>query len=80
MRLEAEAEDNIYVESISRLGRNVDDLKQVAQEFKDKDVTVYFIKEEFNTRNNNNMFKFKLTILGAGTEHEKHPGAIIRVG
>ncbi len=71
LRLEAEAGDNIYVESISRLGRNVDDLRQIVQEFKDKDVTVHFIKEGFNTGNNNNMFKFMLTILGAVVEMER---------
>jgi len=59
------------VESISRLGRNVDDLRQIVQEFKDKDVTVHFIKEGFNTGNNNNMFKFMLTILGAVAEMER---------
>ncbi len=71
LRLEAEAGDNIYVESISRLGRNVDDLRQVVQEFKDKDITVHFIKEGFNTGNSNNMFKFMLTILGAVAEMER---------
>jgi len=34
-------------------------------------VTVYFIKEGFNTGNNNNMFKFMLTILGAVAEMER---------
>jgi DNA invertase Pin-like site-specific DNA recombinase len=63
--------DNIYVESISRLGRNVDDLRQIVQEFKDKSVTVHFIKEGFNTGNGNNMFKFMLTILGAVAEMER---------
>ncbi len=63
--------DNIYVESISRLGRNVDDLRQVVQEFKDNGVTVHFIKEGFNTGNGNNMFKFMLTILGAVAEMER---------
>ena len=29
LRLDAQDKDNIYVESISRLGRNVDDLRQV---------------------------------------------------
>ena len=70
LRLEAEAGDNIYVESISHLGRNVDDLRLIVQEFKDKDVTVHFIKEGFNT-GNNNMFKFMLTILGAVAEMER---------
>ncbi len=71
LRLEAQAGDNIYVESISRLGRNVDDLRQIVREFKDKEVTVHFIKEGFNTGNNNNMFKFMLTILGAVAEMER---------
>jgi len=71
LRLEAQQGDNIYVESISRLGHNVDDLRQIVQEFKDKDVTVHFIKEGFNTGNNNNMFKFMLTILGAVAEMER---------
>ena len=71
LRLEAEAGDNVYVESISRPGRNVDDLNKVVQEFKDKDVTVHFLKEGFNTGNNNNMFKFMLTILGAVAEMER---------
>ena len=71
LRLETKEGDNVYVESISRLGRNVDDLRQIVQEFKDKGVTVYFIKEGFNTGNNNNMFKFMLTILGAVAEMER---------
>ena len=53
LRLEAREKDHIYVESISRLGRNVDDLRQIVQEFKDKGVTVYFIKEGFNTDSSN---------------------------
>jgi len=34
-------------------------------------VAVHFIKEGFDTRNNNNMFKFMLTILGAVAEMER---------
>jgi len=71
LRLESQEKDNIYVESISRLGRNVDDLRKIVQEFKDKGVTVHFIKEGFNTGNSNNMFKFMLTILGAVAEMER---------
>jgi DNA invertase Pin-like site-specific DNA recombinase len=71
LRLEAKAGDHIYVESISRLGRNVDDLRLIVQEFKDKDITVHFIKEGFNTGSGNNMFKFMLTILGAVAEMER---------
>jgi len=71
LRLEAQEGDHIYVESISRLGRNVDDLRNIVQELKDKNVTIYFIKEGFNTGNENNMFKFMLTILGAVAEMER---------
>jgi DNA invertase Pin-like site-specific DNA recombinase len=71
LRLDAQQGDNIYIESISRLGRNVDDLRQLVQEFKEKGVTVHFIKEGFNTGEGNNMFKFMLTILGAVAEMER---------
>jgi len=71
LRVEAQKGDNIYVESISRLGRNVDDLRLIVQECKDKEITVHFIKEGFNTGNSNNMFKFMLTILGAVAEMER---------
>ena len=71
LRLEAREGDSVYVESISRLGRNVDDLRMIVQEFKAKDITVHFIKEGFNTGSGNNMFKFMLTILGAVAEMER---------
>lgn len=50
---------------------NVDVSRHIIREFKDKDVTVYFIKEGFNTKNNNNMFKFMLIILGIVAEMER---------
>jgi len=71
LRLEVEPGDHVYVESISRLGRNVDDLRQLVQEFKEKDVTVHFLKEGFNTGNGNNMAGFMLTVLGAVSEMER---------
>ena len=71
LRLEAQTGDNLYIESISRLGRNVDDLRALVHEFKEKGVTVHFIKEGFNTNGSNNMFKFMLTILGAVAEMER---------
>lgn len=69
LMLEARKGDNIYVESISRLGRNVDDLRQLVEYFKEKGVTVHFVKEGFNT--DGNMYKFMLTILGAVAEMER---------
>ena len=71
LRCEVQPGDNIYVESISRLGRNVDDLRQLVKEFKEKGVKVHFIKEGFNTGNGNNMANFMLTILGAVAEMER---------
>lgn len=61
--------DNLYVESISRLGRNVDDLRRITEFFKDRGVTIHFIKEGFNT--SGDMYKFLLTILGAVAELER---------
>jgi DNA invertase Pin-like site-specific DNA recombinase len=71
LRLEARQGDQVYVESISRLGRNVDDLRQIVQELKEKGVVVHFLKEGFNTGNGNNMAGFMLTILGAVAEMER---------
>lgn len=61
--------DMVYVESISRLGRNVDDLRALCEEFKLKGVTVNFAKEGINT--NGDGYKFILTILGAVAEMER---------
>ena len=69
LRLEVKPGDHIYIESISRLGRNVDDLRQLVEYFKDKEVTVHFIKEGFDT--SGSMYKFMLTILGAVAEMER---------
>ena len=69
MKLQLKEGDNIYVESISRFGRNVDDLREITQYFKEKGVVIHFIKEGFNT--NGDTYKFLLTILGAVAEMER---------
>jgi len=61
--------DNVYIESISRLGRNVDDLRQLVEYFTEKKVIIHFIKEGFST--NGTTHKFLLTILGAVAEMER---------
>ena len=66
LQLDSNVNDNIFCESISRLGRNVDDLRKLVEYFKDKGVIVHFIKEGFNT--NGTTYKFLLTILGAVAE------------
>lgn len=69
LRLEVKAGDHVYIESISRLGRNVDDLRAICQELKDKGVTVHFLREGLNT--DGDTFRFLLTILGAVAEMER---------
>lgn len=69
LRVTAKKGDVIYVESISRLGRNVDDLRALCEEFRSKGVTVNFAKEGINT--NGDGYKFILTILGAVAEMER---------
>lgn len=69
MKLEVNDGDIIYCESISRLGRNVDDLRSTCDYFKNKGVTVYFVKEGINTDGDG--YKFILTILGVVAEMER---------
>lgn len=69
LRVAVKSGETIYVESISRLGRNVDDLRSLCSFFKDKGVTIHFLKEGFST--SGNMYKFLLTILGAVAEMER---------
>lgn len=69
LKLEVNEGDIIYCESISRLGRNVDDLRATCDYFKNKGVTVYFVKEDINTEGDG--YKFILTILGAVAEMER---------
>lgn len=45
LKLEVNNGDIIYCESISRLGRNVDDLRATCDYFKNKGVTVYLLKK-----------------------------------
>jgi DNA invertase Pin-like site-specific DNA recombinase len=69
LRLDVHHGDNIYCESISRLGRNVDELRQLVEEFKEAGVTVHFIKEGLST--SGQTYKFMLTVLGAMAEFER---------
>ncbi len=69
LRLDVNQGDNVYCESISRLGRNVDELRQLVEEFKSAGVTVHFIKEGLST--SGQTYKFMLTVLGAMAEFER---------
>lgn len=61
--------DIVYCESISRLGRSVDDLRALCRTLSQKNITVYFVKEGFNT--GGSTYEFLLTILGAVAEMER---------
>jgi DNA invertase Pin-like site-specific DNA recombinase len=69
LKLDVLPGDHIYCESISRLGRNVDDLRDLTEYFRGKGVTVHFVKEGIDT--NGSTYKFLLTILGAVAEMER---------
>jgi DNA invertase Pin-like site-specific DNA recombinase len=69
LKLDVKDGDKVFIESISRSGRNVDDLRELCRYFKEKGVTVQFMKEGFNT--DGNMYQFLLTILGAVAEMER---------
>lgn len=58
LMLDAKCRNSTYCENISRLGRNVDDLRYICSYFKDKGVIIYFIKEGFNTEGD--MYEFML--------------------
>lgn len=62
MLKELESGDVVYCESISRLGRNVDDLRALCRSLTDRGITVYFVKEGFNI--GGSTYEFLLTILG----------------
>jgi DNA invertase Pin-like site-specific DNA recombinase len=61
--------DTVYIESISRLGRNVDDLRRLVDFFVNKGVVLHFVKEGVVT--NGAGYKFLITILGAVAEMER---------
>lgn len=59
--------DHVYVESISRLGRNVDDLRKLTKQFQEKNVTLHFAEEGFDT---GYLYDFMAAILKAVAEME----------
>jgi DNA invertase Pin-like site-specific DNA recombinase len=69
LMLDVKEGDIIYVESISRLARNVDDLRSLCAYFIEKGATVNFVKEGIST--NGDSYKFLLTVLGAIAEIER---------
>lgn len=69
LKLEATAGDIIYVESISRLGRNLKDTIDILEYFISKDVKVVILKEGIDTTAST--YKLLLGIFGAIAEMER---------
>ena len=66
---ESKKDDIIYIESISRLSRNVNDTRQLIETLNNKGVELHFIKEGITT--NSSMYKLLLTIFSAIAEMER---------
>lgn len=67
--IESQKNDIVYIESISRLSRNVDDLRKIIETMNDKGVVIHFIKEGIVT--NSSIYKLLITIFGAIAEMER---------
>jgi len=65
--------DTVYVHELSRLGRNLDDLRQIVQHFNAKGVTVHFVKENmiFSTDKANPMTELLFNIMAAFAQFER---------
>ena len=70
-------DDELYVVSMDRLARNLEDLLRLVHELQDKGVTVHFLKENltFSPGNSDPMSKMLLAVMGAVAEFER---ALIR--
>lgn len=69
--------DEVYVHSMDRLARNLEDLLKLVKEILSKGCSIHFIKEriEFNCEEDNPMGKLMLSVFGAIAEFER---ALIR--
>lgn len=69
--------DEVYIHSMDRLARNLDDLLHIVKEILHKGCSIHFIKErlEFNPDESNPMGRLMLSVFGAIAEFER---ALIR--
>lgn len=69
--------DKVYVHSMDRLARNLEDLLNLVKEILKKGCSIFFVKEklEFNSDESNPMGKLMLSVFGAIAEFER---ALIR--
>ena len=65
--------DTLFVHSMDRLARNLDDLRKLVDKMTNKNITVQFIKENlvFTKDDKNPMAKLMLSVMGAFAEFER---------
>jgi DNA invertase Pin-like site-specific DNA recombinase len=65
--------DTIFVHSMDRLARNLDDLRKLVNKITDKNVTVEFVKENliFSKDDKNHIANLMLSVMGAFAEFER---------
>ena len=65
--------DTVYVHSMDRLARNLDDLRRLVNQITNKNVTIHFVKENltFSNNDNNHISKLMLSVMGAFAEFER---------
>src|SRR3954464_4923585 len=66
------AGDTVFVHSMDRLGRNLDDLRRIAQTLTGKGVRIEFVKEHLTfTGEDSPMASLMLSVMGAFAEFER---------
>ena len=65
--------DTLFVHSMDRLARNLDDLRKLVDKITDRNITMQFIKENlvFSKNDKNPMAKLMLSVMGAFAEFER---------
>lgn len=65
--------DVVFVHSMDRLARNLDDLRKLVNKITDKNVTVRFVKENliFSKDDKNHIANLMLSVMGAFAEFER---------
>ncbi len=64
--------DTVYVHSMDRLARNLDDLRKIVQGFTDKGISVFFVKEALTFNGEDSAISvLLLSVMGAFAEFER---------
>ncbi len=64
--------DSIYVHSMDRLARNLDDLRKIVRDLNDRCISIHFVKEHLIfTGEDSPMANLMLSVMGAFAEFER---------